>query len=101
MIQHMTKQSHTPGPWLFDQAGERLISLGEMGGETGGNTIICRYFSPDKKGDARLIAAAPDLLEALTLLSRMCKGLDWCDTEESARRNQLVDAAIAKARGKV
>ena len=91
----MTDTKHTPGPWtISDEIGEmngRIIYDEEYGiGEAwdlNGN--------PENAANAHLIAAAPDLFEALeSLLSE----LDFTETypfpsEAKAR------AAIAKAKG--
>lgn len=85
---------HTPGPWATyrDQ-----LSVGETHGHSG----ICEVW--ERHGgqgfeNARLIAAAPELLRALDdLLIAYCdpgnQGSDHDDKVEAAR------AAIAKARG--
>lgn len=49
---------------------------------------------------ARLISAAPEMLEALSALDRMSRGVDWCDQDEQARRWAVARAAIAKAEGR-
>ena len=56
---------HTPGPWELNPAGEPVIRWGDDGGQYA-------VLEPDEmydgwKTDARLIAAAPDLLEACRL----------------------------------
>ena len=53
----MENAKHTQGKWTVDNAGKRVI-LGGMGHPT----IIA---SVKRKEDAQLIAAAPDLAEAL------------------------------------
>jgi hypothetical protein len=77
---------HTPGPWeaLKNNYGQVLIVVRST------NDFVCAV--PDEcEADARLISAAPDLLEAL---KRVCShgyrsSPDW----DNAR------AAIAKAEG--
>ncbi len=53
---------HTPGPWYFD-TDERSICRGEENGRV----RVCQIddISREDNANARLIAAAPDLLEAL------------------------------------
>lgn len=55
---------HTPGPWRYDYApgycGELLAANG---------TTIAEFVTEPSEGNARLIAAAPELLEALKQLS--------------------------------
>jgi hypothetical protein len=81
--------AHTPGPWepLTDRHCELLIFAPSAEEFVCGVTV----FLPDAEANARLIAAAPDLLEAL---KRVCShgyrtSPDW----DNAR------AAIAKAEG--
>jgi hypothetical protein len=86
---------HTPGPWVWDfnqetltgNAGENVMSLGDCypdGGEP-------------NEADANLIAAAPDLLEALALLESTCgEGLSFDHPIRIHVRNE-----IAKARGEI
>jgi hypothetical protein len=84
---------HTPGPWTIDVAygGWSIRSKGIMLALSGGS--ISTWITPEDEdaANARLIAAAPDLLEAL---KRVCShgyrtSPDW----DNAR------AAIAKAEG--
>lgn len=74
---------HTPGPWVVGNVGEVVA----------GGTTLADVYGDDEQADvdARLIAAAPDLLAALELLLPY---LEDCRMDIEAR------AAIAKARGK-
>lgn len=90
----MKKQQHTPGPWRVTYDGTayfvqehlktEVLSVDEHGNP-------CKW-SKEREGNARLIAAAPDLLEALKATV--------ADTAHSSPdlRNQAL-AAIAKATG--
>ena len=89
--------SHTPGPWrwkleefgsyrLIAKDGTKVADDGSADGEYGG------WMNDPNEPNARLIAAAPDLLEALVDL------LGW----QTLAPHDVVDrarAAIAKARG--
>lgn len=82
----MTDQ-HTPGPWRFEESTKTVRTVLQ-------NYWLVRLDSWDAgevnhEANARLIAAAPDLLEALELALVATDGV-W---EDKAR------AAIAKARG--
>jgi uncharacterized protein (DUF427 family) len=55
-------QTHTPGPWYEMTKGENKYQS-SICQEATGKTIAVTYTSND--ADARLIAAAPDLLQAL------------------------------------
>ena len=59
----MSKQNYTPGPWAFDSAHDQVIV------ESGfGNVAIAETYGEDWEANARLIAAAPEMLEALQLV---------------------------------
>lgn len=61
--------SHTPGPWIWEH--RRLFGGNRVCVAEGGEF----YVDVQNPADARLIAAAPDLLEALEGLL-----LDWVET---------------------
>lgn len=79
---------HTPGPWVFDTSND-----GESVKASNGNYIIEDVYHADyvsgSTADRRLIAAAPDLLEALE------KALPDLSGQDLLRAR----AAIAKATG--
>lgn len=78
---------HTPGPWTFDD--DYYVVAGEE------NDIICELWSQDKDANARLIAAAPEMYEALKAIN---KAFPW--NEQMTRPVfDKVHAAIAKAEG--
>ena len=61
----MTTQQHTPGPWEADKLDSDGIPI--YGGPTDNAPLIARVYDvgEDIRTNARLIAAAPDLLAAL------------------------------------
>lgn len=72
----MTK--HTPGPWYISETGPRYsINAGTGGDSTRHIAMVSSYekFEEDKEeniANSKLMAAAPDLLEALeTILLRI------------------------------
>jgi hypothetical protein len=97
--------SWTPGPWHVSST--HLAAAYDIGAENGAN--IARVSGPTENGaeefraNARLIAAAPDLYEALKRCveyfdiryARRLPGQndDYCDNVDR------VNAALAKARG--
>ena len=96
---------HTPGPWQFDEVATTCgrafrIGAGEMLKAGKGCCIIYDDYhgnpENERKANARLIAAAPDLLDAcdfaLTILEGMGNG--------SGGAANACRAAIAKAEGR-
>ena len=94
----MTK--HTPGPWKCSQhLGHFSWSVHMDAGDRGrGSTIVDGVGGIDREqrlANARLIAAAPDLLEALEAALRK---IEWILPVEWDVMRQI-NAAIAKAKG--
>lgn len=92
----MSDKMHTPGPWKVAAAS---LDVWEDGGYT-----ICEVYppsanSPEKVANARLIAAAPELLEALEMLMPQYPSRGMCDEYDRAMWENA-EAAIAKATGK-
>ena len=95
-----TRPSHTPGPWYLNPRGWVVQSTGD---------IVTRLeCSNNKEEDARLIAAAPELIEALAGCADALReaGKDFAQANKLAVRPNLYElheqaarAAIAKARG--
>jgi hypothetical protein len=88
---------HTPGPWTWKWGtGDEPVVAGRAGRST---VAICLMQKPrEMEANARLIAAAPDLLAWCKALAALIE----CDQEAHAddlcvRCN--ADAAIAKAHG--
>ena len=100
----MTKASHTPGPWVLSDEWEGILVHAPQSCK-----FVCEvtetnpvYTNPESGisnaealANARLIAAAPDLLFALENLLAVKNGEGGTvfDSDEIAR------AAIAKAKG--
>ena len=85
----MSKHTFTPGPWYVD-AYKNVMAQGGLVAFPG----IGAGF--DQEANARLISAAPELLDALT---------QWANAERAGDAEELTnarnsrDAAIAKATG--
>lgn len=82
---------HTPGPWRVVKTAHGPIDIVIPDGRD----IVTVYGggSGDKEGNARLIAAAPDLLAMLKVAQL------WLDVDGRFDM-QGVNAAIAKAEGR-
>ena len=112
---------HTPGPWYADIAGfnphcgatinangrPRIASVyweRTDGAEIADGGYIAHPANAETVANARLIAAAPDLLEALEGLFRECVmihrfGGDADNTRAAREAEEAARAAIRKARG--
>lgn len=95
---------HTPGPWKQCPTDPLLIEPDVYGGHADG---ICAVFAPPERQkvaehDARLIAAAPELLEACnqaaTHYANLGPVLGDSDVAHDERMvRQAIHAAITKA----
>jgi len=89
---------HTPGPWRIGAKFQSVVSDGPTGWDDDGSVaaygghMVCE--SAKLEANARLIAAAPDLLDALENLT-IAVGMGW-DLEGVC---EVARAAIAKATG--
>ena len=71
---------HTPGPWVIRDANDRRASYdGHFDVVSDGLTVCTCWLAADKsetgEENARLIAAAPELAEALTDLTELLERL--------------------------
>jgi hypothetical protein len=85
--------SFTPGPWETVHKGQfvRIRQKVDSDVTIADTGIWAEKFHEEMCANADLIAAAPDLLEALKYARRMVKASE-CDIA-------FIDAAIAKAQG--
>jgi hypothetical protein len=108
--------AYTPGPWIFaeDHSTNACVYVRPLNNKL---SEICTLYGPDdvsiradgvwpdqpiRRANARLIAAAPDLLEALAELAEIVQGLlDGDDSQHSIDSFTLqpARAAITKATG--
>ena len=102
--------AHTPGPWMcvdsnsartFNQISICPVRPAIKGMQTPLAKVLrfdlSEYGGGDGQANARLIAAAPDLLSALQTLLRVEEGLDLHETY--AQASDKARAAINKATG--
>ena len=84
---------HTPGPWGLRRSETGPWAVFDANGNWAAVTTKKQWPAEDL-ANARLIAAAPDLLEALIALTSPI-----CSEVEDAEAHALARAAIAKATG--
>jgi len=88
--------AHTPGPWNLAR-GKNSVSVC-FSGSAGVELVPWGNENLISKADAQLIAAAPEMLEALQLLLPTIEALAHSPVEYG-RELTTVRAAIAKATG--
>ena len=87
----MSEIKPTPGPWeLWGHANPSQVISSQAG-------FVAQTLGNNDKANARLIAAAPELLEAAIELKDVCNRPAAARTRAEAWRK--LDAAIAKATG--
>lgn len=108
--------THTPGPWHVENANPHADADYTRIVDSNGDDVIGLTHLEESAwisitdADAVLIAAAPDLLEALILMDELVeglwKGIDWGKTFFNGNTLQLLNEAplvakraIAKAKG--
>lgn len=97
----MTNASHTPGPWDFDNYADHVSYFSDANKHKDKGDYDFRVEFPDDmpedqaEANARLIAAAPQLLEALEHFFNIMH--DY----ESSRRKGYVKLALDQARAAI
>lgn len=83
--------SHTPGPWSFEEPNWDSLPFLMAGN---GDAVATFFSEPENSDDIPLLAAAPELYEALeNLIDFLFHGKKNCQAILRAK------AALAKARG--
>ena len=94
----MSETKHTPGPWVVKSARSGFYVESQFDVIVDSLDVSGRYGAIDDEANARLIAAAPELLEAAINVAQ------WWDSDNkiSPKASGVIDrlrAAIAKAKG--
>lgn len=92
--------THTPGPWTNERSGNYWSILGPDRnlhgyGITSSPVASIVQTSPEAQANARLIAAAPELLAVVRYALAHCNPT----TGREREWDDMVDAALAKATG--
>lgn len=101
----MTNVQHTPGPWRFDTKMNPPQIRGPEGyGNSSGLTLAIPHKNPGLpceqwEANARLIAAAPELLSALELAWQLIQQSGMSVDDRPGSSFDVIRAAIAKAKG--
>ena len=101
----MTQSKHTPGKWIESIWGATPVFKGFHQGcyiQKGNDEMIAFVTARDEvvgKANAHLIAAAPDLLEALELAYACLQDAYTQTSIDNDPKFLRMRAAIAKARG--
>jgi hypothetical protein len=86
----------TPGPWKWFETEDGRCRINPKGGGLViAECAVMEPFSEEQRSNARLIAAAPDLLEALKTLPQSLAATD----DDLNRWLESAKAAIAKVDG--
>ena len=88
------KGKFTPGPWRNERGSG---AYGRNVTADNGRRIVCETICSDHDANARLIAAAPDLLAACEAALRVLESEPECAIYKA--HTEIVQAAIVKARG--
>ena len=92
------EQKHTPGPWKRADLDDYPDAIDEICAE-GFDQCLCRVYQEPIDANARLIAAAPELLAALQDVSNTYQQLFHVMPVAWQTIDDIVTAAIAKATG--
>ncbi|HFF3031961.1 TPA: hypothetical protein ACGCGJ_000431 [Stenotrophomonas maltophilia] len=94
---------HTPGPWVVTPHPEThvdVFGVGEIKDDKEFQYGLSHTFCyQNAEANARLIAAAPELLAELEMLSNIVEGCGMATMPEVECRLVFARAAIAKATG--
>ncbi len=99
---------HTPGPWTVDEPDEgQLVITADSGGDNPEDLAVADAhprIHPNGRANAKLMAAAPELLAEIKALKEWVSELNVRISQKKQRVGlqvfKRVNAAIAKAEGK-
>lgn len=102
------KVTHAPGPWAFEEGDRDRRGMSSIRKANDREFLIahvlCDFRNDDVRAEdianARLIAAAPELLEACRAIAAATTMCNWATLDEVQAARDLVVKAIAKAEGR-
>ena len=95
----MNETKHTQGPWTIHDGGMNMGWKIVADNEPKCRKNIASCGGQLRDGNAQLIAAAPDMLAALEAASAAMLTGDGDWSHEETEAYDIIDAAIAKAKG--
>ena len=104
--EYQREAQHTPGPWRLEAGRTIVTSSGAfyLAYGSDAHTSLPHFTSPTElDANARLIAAAPDLLAALEAVDNVIELVECGDpqcSDASPCEGRIVRAAIAQATGR-
>lgn len=97
---------HTPGPWVAELGADGAFAIeADRQGITGGMLVLASrnthpLMAEQMHANARLIAAAPDMLDSLLMLRTLIGRPGWAlDGQNISRVVAAMHGAINKATG--
>jgi hypothetical protein len=95
--------THSPAPWIaaWDDIPHSDMAEGWAINSHAGSVAICDGPANQNEANAHLIAAAPELLEALRFYTAICGNTaNTVDRQSASEAWELAQAALAKAEGR-
>ena len=101
--------THTPGPWKVDENHKGFVNIRrDVDFYTSDIATVWDFYAENYESNAHLIAAAPEMLEALEEVVALTENLPVCPFCGAVKEVQKhspdclsheIEAAIRKARG--
>lgn len=90
----MTEQKHTPGPWNWCMGLQHHVTVGEISGtKIPAENLIANV--PSGRANARLIAAAPEMLTLVIQYRDDMRHPIWAEVSRE-RRLEVIEAMLRR-----
>lgn len=90
---NLPETKHTPGPWIIETDLENSEHIIIVDSRTE-SYILAGPFNENHRADARLIAAAPELLEALQICSSLLNNTDLAFHPGNVQARLIISKAM-------